>query len=60
MKEFSGLEYYSSIRPGKIAGDTRGTAIRSFKYSKDTETQYKLNFDADWYVCSHKQKPRKM
>lgn len=56
IRDFTGLRYYDSIRPGKRTGDPLVTDIRVLKYLPSGRMQYKLNFDDNYEdLC----KPRK-
>lgn len=47
FKDYSGLRYASSIRPGNQIGDPQVVHIRALKYQSDG-IYYKLAFDDDW------------
>lgn len=45
FKEFSSLQYYDTIRPGKRVGDPVVSDIRELRYLPDGTIQYKLGFN---------------
>lgn len=45
---YSHLKYFTSIRPGKKAGDPCVTDIRALRYTKSDGIQYKLDFKDNW------------
>jgi hypothetical protein len=47
FKDFSKLNLYKSIRPGKIAGDAKVTDIKCLKYAEGT-IKYKLSFEEEY------------
>lgn len=54
FKDYSLLEYYTSIRPGYKKGDPAVTDIRCFKYNPDSTIQYKINYDDQWIKLPNK------
>lgn len=48
FRDFSKLDYYSSIRPGRKAGDPIVTDIHVLKYNPSGIIQYKLKFDDEY------------
>ncbi|KAK6184510.1 hypothetical protein SNE40_006975 [Patella caerulea] len=48
FKDFSKLQYYSSIRPGTKVGDPVVTDLRVIKYRPDGLIEYKLNYGDDF------------
>lgn len=49
FKAYSNLKYYSSIRPGKKAGDPVVTDLRALKYNEsDLTIEYKLKMTDAW------------
>lgn len=48
FKDYSKIQYYSSIRPGNRAGDNVVNDIRSLKYNPNGTIEYKIMYDDDW------------
>lgn len=48
FKDFSMLEYYPSIRPGRKAGDPVVTDVHCLRYQPNGIIQYKLKFDDEY------------
>lgn len=54
FKKYDNLKYYSSIRPGKVAGDAVVTNIKALKYNKEGRIHYKLSHTADWQILGQR------
>ncbi|KAK7115597.1 hypothetical protein V1264_001435 [Littorina saxatilis] len=48
FKDFSGLKYYRSIRPGNSVGEPQVTYIRALLYTADGQISYKLHLSDSW------------
>lgn len=48
FKNYSSLNYYSSIRPGSRVGDPVVTDIRVLKYTGEGSIEYKLNYSGEF------------
>lgn len=48
FKQYSKLNYYSSIRPGKVAGDSTVSDIRALQYRPDGDIFFKLRHPNEW------------
>jgi len=48
FKDFSGVKYYQSIRPGNKVGDPQVTNIKSLRYTPEGRLLFKLEMDDDW------------
>lgn len=50
FKNFTSLNYHTSIRPGYKTGDSTVNDLCAIQYRPDGKLYYKLNFDDNWIV----------
>lgn len=50
FKNYAALKHYTSIRPGKRAGDPCVVDLRALKYTPHSPIEFKLRFDDIWTV----------
>ncbi|KAJ8932511.1 hypothetical protein NQ314_014603 [Rhamnusium bicolor] len=50
FKDYRGLKFYNSIRPGRKAGDNCANDIRALKYGPEVGIDYKISFSDDWLL----------
>lgn len=54
FKNFSGLKYYQSIRPGSKPGDPVVTNLCALQYTPDLQIKYKLDFSSEWKILERR------
>lgn len=55
FKNFSGLKYHTSIRPGYKTGDPTVNDLCAIQYRPNGKLYYKLNFDDEWMILEKRQ-----
>ncbi|CAF4910209.1 unnamed protein product [Pieris macdunnoughi] len=58
FKNFKNLQFYNSIRPGKMKGDPKVTDIRAFKYAPSREIFYKLKLTKEYKLLNQRRNAR--
>ncbi|CAF4857457.1 unnamed protein product [Pieris macdunnoughi] len=58
FRNFKNLQFYNSIRPGKMKGDPKVTDIRALKYTPSREIFYKLKLTEDYKLLNQRRNAR--